>query len=329
MKISSLIIVLMLLAIPFGFADDACTTNEDCTDGVCLEDACVECAQDSDCEDGYMCDDNECEATEETNDEELDEEIEHMDSQEAAEYRLEQFALSLENHIEHAKDILAQVEVDEDVMDELEGYVAQLELVLDKVQDMEPTGTPAEMAADFIALKREAWNITRDFRTTLHGALASDRVQQIRAAVREMQQQRLEVLKTKLQERRENMYTRYMSHMLARTGMNQEDIADKLESGELTREQARDMLREQLADITEEQRSQLRQRIVDNREEIRQALDQAREQARDRIREMTDAVQEEYQTRLQERRDAFAEEIQQRRDELRQKMADDTTGDPE
>ena len=242
------------------------------------------------------------EDTEET-EVELEEEAELMSTIQGAQYRLDQLALSLENQIEHAKDILSELELSEEVMNVLNGYVVDMELLLERVKAIEPSGTASEMAAEFVAIKKEAITLTQEFRRTLTSSINQQKIEQVKERVREMKELRQEEFKAQLKEKKENMYMNRLNDVLEAIGADVDDIMQQLENGEITREEARELIRERINAMSEDDHEELREKIKEQAEEAKENFQARKEEAKANF----EAKKAEIKANAQEAREQYKE----------------------
>lgn len=211
---------------------------------------------------------------------ELEQEIQTMSTIDGAQYRLDQLALSLENQIEHAKDILSEVNVSDEIMEELNGYVVEMELLLERVNELEPSGTPSEMAAEFVAIKKQAITLTQNFRKTLYSAVRQERIEQIKEQVRETKELRKQELKAELEEKKENMYMNRINHILNAIGEDASEIIEQYQNGEITREEAAALIKEKYDSLSQEEKDALKSEIKSQAEQVKANLEARKEQAK-------------------------------------------------
>jgi cell division protein FtsI/penicillin-binding protein 2 len=220
-----------------------------------------------------------------TSDEELESEILTMSTPPGAEYRLLQLELSLSNQIDTANHILEEINASEEVQALLAGQIETLELLLQRIQGLELSGTAAELAAEFVAIKAQAIEATQAFRRTALGVTPRERALQIKEKVRQSQEPRLNALRARLEESREYMYMKWLSGL-----MQADNAIEKHELGEITREQARAMVSNSYMGLRAEQKRNLSLTLDEHRAEALQQMEAKRATAKERIEQKTSEI---------------------------------------
>ncbi|NTV23888.1 MAG: hypothetical protein HGA85_05975 [Nanoarchaeota archaeon] len=258
----------------------------------------------------------------ETTDAEIEQEIETMSTPPGAEYRLDQLELSLENQIEHAKDILSEINVSDEAMEELEGYVVKMELLLERVQAMVPTGTPEEMAAEFVAAKKEAITLSQDFRKSLYNATTKVKIDAIKERIQEIRELRKAEIESRLEDMKDTMYMRRISSLLEALGLEDQDIMEKVKNGEMTKEEAKEIIKKAISELTPEQKEELKSEVKEMNEQVREDMAAKRSEFKASMQEKREEIKSLFQARFAERRAAFEARMSERKNNMQERLSE-------
>ncbi|MFC2162253.1 hypothetical protein ACFLRF_01100 [Candidatus Altiarchaeota archaeon] len=247
-------------------------------------------------------------------DTDLEAEADAMHTPPGAQYRLDQLEISLENHIERAKDILTEVNVSDDAMSELEDYVIELELLLERVQEMEPTGTPSEMAADFVAIKKEAITTTQNFRKALHDSVIQEKIAGIKERIRERHEERRNASMARIRERKEKMYMTRLSGIITTLGIEDEDLMAQVGNGSLTKREAKDMITDAWKNLSKEDKTGVRLAVKEKRDAAKADIKARKEQAKARLRAKQAEIKADWKAKMAERKANFRAKLSERKE---------------
>jgi hypothetical protein len=253
------------------------------------------------------------EETEEINEEEVEEEIERMSTIPGAEYRLQQLALSLENQIENAKDIISELDADQEVIDELSEYVLEMELLLERINEIDTDGVPEEMAAEFVAVKKEAIELTHKFKMTLISSVNSQKIEQVRERVREMKELRLQEIKNRLEEKKQNMYMHRVNNALENAGIAS-SVMERVRNGELTREEAIEIIKENFNSLSGDEIKNLRAEVREQAEKAKDNAQSKRAEAVAKAIQKRSEIRENAMNKIGEMMSQFENRIQERKE---------------
>ena len=197
----------------------------------------------------------------EVSDSELEDEIEIMGISERAEYRVRQLVISLESQIEYAEDILVELDVSDEVMSDLEDSVIKFEALLDRANGIDLTSSADVLAAEFLAIKEEASEISSEFRSTVHDAVVSSELENLKASIKEMKDMRRDVARLEIAEIREAFELERAERLFDELGI---EVAEGS-----TPEETRALIKEALSELSSDERNEFRAELKADREAAR------------------------------------------------------------
>lgn len=204
---------------------------------------------------------------------ELEQQITEMSTPETAKYRLDQLALSLESQIEHAKDITTELNATSDTTIKLEGYIAELEVLLDRVKNINPSSTPIQMAAEFLSIKIDAITISQNFRTTIQSVASTEKIKDITNKTQEMKSLREAELKSQLEASKETMYTTTMKNLLLAQGLTDPAITEKIQNSDVTSEELKNLIKNVVSNLSSDKRSEFKTLISQSKNDIKSSME--------------------------------------------------------
>jgi len=243
--------------------------------------------------------------------EEVEEEIKHMATIDGATQRLYQLQLSLENQIAHAKDIVAETEDTE----LLETRIVELELLLERVKAIEPTGTAADMAAEFVAIKKEAITASQEFRKEIYSKVSEDKINKIKDKIKENKELRKEKALKVLKERRNNIYMEQMTEVLSGVNEDAETLMEEVKSGKITRSEAVEKIRNMVKSLSEEEKEEIKETMEQNRTELNNKINKNKELAKEKFQEKVKEIRANTKEKLIERKAQLANKIKELRED--------------
>jgi chromosome segregation ATPase len=187
-------------------------------------------------------DESDVEVEDETSDEETEEEVSAFEHPEGAEMRLLQLEESIAKTIVKAEEIIARVAGLNESTTELEDLVAQLQDLQLEVADLDPNADDA--VETFVAIKKDAKNIVKQFRELVHEIIPEQDRDAIRKNAKAKAEERIANYKEKISEKRCAINAKTISKILDALGTKDEDLVASVAACETTAKEAHTQLRE-------------------------------------------------------------------------------------
>ena len=247
-------------------------------------------------------------ATEEVSDEELTDEIETMGLPERGVYRFEQLRISIENQVEYGKDILSELEVSDEVMSKLEGYIIDLEVLQESINTIDLTGSPANLAAEFLEIKKEAISISQNFKTTMNQAVRAPEIEQIKANFAEMKELRKEEAKLRIEEKKAEASAKRGVRLL-------EELGIEVDEGR-TPEETKTLVKEALNALSDEEKEELKAEIKAERETAKANLEAKKAEAKANMKTKREEIKAELQAKREAKRAKLKADLEERKNNM-------------
>lgn len=266
LSIFSLLLVLVLSLFPVSIAEETNNTNEsnqtgwpikygECGDGVCDNGENTStypyyCPQDCDSED-----ENDQTLVSNTVDDSTNREIAIMDNGRGAEIRLLQLEKAIVRRIAIGELVVAAFDSIGQDTTELSTILDSLEELRIKVSETDPTAE--DRVEQFVSLKAEAIELIKSFKDIAHtmkDSLSEEQLEELRTAFKEINEDRkpeLETIKAKIRERIRFHNAEKVKEFL---GEDAKDLAQRIQNGEITKDQIRAELRNSFSKLSEDQK---------------------------------------------------------------------------
>ena len=271
----------------------------------------------------------------ETESEEVNEEISNSDSEIlsnpfGAEMRLLQLKKRVEFQIEGGELILDRInnanKSEQFDMEKLEEIILGFEGIIDSIENFDFTATPEEMAEEYVALKKEAISLTKQFREEVRNGLSEEDKKQLREAIKKNHLIRKEIKDKRIEELRAKYNAKKTQEILERIGENRPELIAKIESGELSLEEIREKLNANYAKLNEERKEKAKAKLEEEKKKLqikaqerRAELEAKSQERREELKAKTQERREELKAKAQERRAELEAKTQERRAELEAK----------
>jgi len=190
-----------------------------------------------------------------TEDEEIIEEIGIMQYPYGAEVRLLQLEKVLTRNImigEKIIEILIELEIE---TSELEVILTDMELLLGEIQATDPYSDNS--TEDFVDMKNESINLTKEFRITLHGLLDEETIELLKEEIKDFYREEMKNLREQIRNMVRNFNRDRLHSIYELIGLVDEELLQQYEDGEVTIEEVKEQLREYLNSLTKEERREL------------------------------------------------------------------------
>ena len=186
---------------------------------------------------------------------EIIEEIGIMQYPYGAEIRLLQLEKVLTRNImigEKIIEILIELEIENT---ELQLILTDMELLLEEIQTTDPSSENS--TEDFVDMKNESINLTKEFRTTLHGLLDKETIELLKEEMKDFYKEEMKSLREQIRNMIRNFNRDRLNSIYEITELVDENLLEQYEDGDATIEEVKEQLREYFDNLTKEERREL------------------------------------------------------------------------
>ena len=243
-----------------------------------------------------------------------------------AEVRLLQLERSITRNIESGNEIIAYL-TEQDVsanFTKLESIITELELLLEDVQAMDPEGDAKELALEFVEIKRQAIELSKEFRTEAVQYLSEEDAEQLRERIQERIQETLGDLDDTILEKRRQFNAERVGDIFGRLGINDTAVIERIRDGNLTLGEVRSHIVNAAKNMTGQQRAEAAQRINEERAKLNvfreAAAEKVKNEIQQRVQERLEENRERVQERINETRDRIQERLEERKEDMEERM---------
>jgi len=194
-------------------------------------------------------------------DEETIEEISIMSYPYGSEVRLLQLEKSLTRNImigEKIIYILGELEID---TTELELIIFEMNYsLMGEIHNLSENLTSlnkTDVVEQFVDLKNESINLTREFRITLHGMLDEETLELLRGEMKEFYNEEMQNLREQIRNMIRNFNRERLHSIYGLLGLIDEELLQQYQNGDVTLEDVKEQIREYLDGLTKEERREL------------------------------------------------------------------------
>jgi len=190
-----------------------------------------------------------------TEDEEIIKEIGIMSYQYGSEVRLLQLEKTLTRNIligEKIIEILQGMDVD---TQELETILTEMGWLNEEIQVTDPYSE--DSVEQFVDLKNESINLTKEFRDILRGLLDEETLESLREQMKDFFKDELQSLHEQIRSMIKNFNRNQLNFILEVLGLVDEELLEDFTNGEVTLEEVIDHLREYINSLIKEERQDI------------------------------------------------------------------------
>ena len=237
--------------------------------------------------------------------EEDQEEVDDFEISHGANMRLLQLERAIARNILIGTEVIKVIEKnhpEEDVSD-MNVILAEMETLLEEVRGMELEGEARELAEQFLAIKKESINLSREFKALALDILTPEDRAEIGRAIAGIHDEFSE-LQERIRNARRELNAQRLRNMLWRMGSDNPQLVERIRKGELDKEQIKEQVRSNFREMTQEQRRDAIQNMTAE-------ATRTRTQVRDMIRTVAERIEEAVRERVQERTETRNETRQQ------------------
>ena len=188
-------------------------------------------------------------------DEETQEEILIIQYKYGAKVRLLQLEKALTRNImigEKIIEIMLELEVE---TTELELILTEMELLNEEVQSEDPNSEDA--VEQFVDMKNESINLTKEFRVTLHGLLDEEAIVTLREQMKDFYKEEMQSLREQIRNMIRNFNRNRLHSIYEIIGLVDEELLEQYNDGKATIAEVKVQLREYFNNLTKEERRHL------------------------------------------------------------------------
>jgi hypothetical protein len=161
---------------------------------------------------------------------------------------------------------------------ELEPVVESLNDLLDEIKMTDPT--EPSFNKDYVDFKKQANDLVREFRAYAVVELALFDTTQLKEDIANLRDNVFEDYRQQIQDARELFSEFRAKRLIEKIGMQDDEVYNMLDNGEITAKEAMQMLRAKYAELSPKEKQQVRAGVKELREEQQQERQQERQAAR-------------------------------------------------
>ena len=306
-KIFSLIMVLLLVAMPIGvFANNETVENSSINSSTELINEPQE----------------EIEAT---NQSVVVDEQELLSDKSGAEIRLLQLTKHLEARIEQANKIISDVEekgleVPEDMLEIIVGF----EDALNRIEELDMTQDSDVLAQEYVTVKKEVIDLSKEFREFAKDMFTEDEKNELRAEHKEKVKAKIAEHKEKIEELKNKFKNSQINKRFNALGFDDEELMNKIKSGELSKDEIKDLIKEKVSTMTEEQKKELNTKSLENKKkekiELKKIHEKREKIAKQKVEKIKKDLEKKFDNLSKEEKEALKERFKAENKELRERF---------
>ena len=224
----------------------------------------------------------------------IQQEVQIMNNELGAQIRLLQLEKTIDIHIAIGNRVIEKAQELNKNATDLEATIAQMQDLKTEVQQAEPTADNA--IQQFVDLKKEAISLTKQFRDTARTLFTPEEIQQLRQEQEQIKEQKeqkgqeAQEIRQKIKEYNQQK----LEQLKTQLGLNIQNIADEMKQGNITTEQAKQMIKEKIMKLTPAKIKKIYNKAKE--EEIKQKA-----KAKEEVSEVMKEFEARYKQRLQKR----------------------------
>ena len=138
---------------------------------------------------------------------------------------------------------------------DLELILTEMELLKDEIQYADPNSEDA--VEQFVDMKNESINLTKEFRVTLHGLLDEEAVVTLREQMKDFYKEEMQSLREQIRNMIRNFNRNRLHSIYEIIGLFDEELLEQYNDGEVTIAEVKIQLREYFNNLTKEERQHL------------------------------------------------------------------------
>lgn len=221
----------------------------------------------------------------------MDDDVAAFQSSWGAKVRLLQLEKSITKNILWGTEIVTAIKNLNETADtgDLEAILAELELLKQEVSSTEPISGEAG-AQMFVDMKRDAINLTKQFRTIVMSMLHPGDVNGLRKRLGQLEYNETKNLRERIREAVREYNAEEINELLEVIGVNNTALMERIRTGNATKKEVKDVLNDAIKNLTKTRKTQ-----------VSLTMGERRQEAKVFAKSVTKRVQNGQQERVQER----------------------------
>ena len=203
--------------------------------------------------------------TDELNDTD-EKEVKEMVNPLGAEVRLLQLEYSITKNLLLGTTVVEIIEKNNLDFDasELNEILDKLEALIVEVQNVPREGTHSELAEQFVHIKKDSINLTKEFRDAAREVITAEEKTEIREAFANSDKSVLEEIKEKIKQARRELNSHKIEILLEKRGATNPELVEKIRNGEANLGEVKKIIKEEFAALTPEQKKDAVSKVKEN-----------------------------------------------------------------
>ncbi len=201
-------------------------------------------------------------------------ELEILHDNLGAQIRLEQLKQRVMIQIDNANFIISEIKenLTEEEVRKSETIVSQFETIVEEINNFDYNRNQSEVASDFVALKAETINLTKEFRDVVSGKVSVGVGQKLREKVQARVNEKLKVKNQKIEQLRKAYNSKKASEIINKLGINDSELIERIKSGNITANEIRKEIYNKFKSLPNEVRKERLNKLVQERKEMRNKM---------------------------------------------------------
>jgi len=171
----------------------------------------------------------------------------------------------------------------------LEGILEEMNLLLEDIQAFDSTQSPQESVKNFVALKKEALTLRKEFRDAARLLLSVEDKEELRLRFGDIDREKLSEYHERVREEKRDYNIERLKELGGEAGIDVSELESELRAGDIDSDAALRRLREAYLAMDEDSRREAKERlqeyILEERKEEIELLKKARERLAETLKE--------------------------------------------
>ena len=252
------------------------------------------------------------------------------------EIRLLQLTKHLEARIEQANEIISDVEekgveVPEGMFEIIVGF----EDALNKIEELDMSQDSDVLAQKYVSIKKEIIDLSKDFKELAKDIFTEDEKAELRAENKEKVKAKISENKEKIEELKNKFSKSQINKKYNALGFDDEELMSKIQSGELSNDEIKDLIKEKISTLTDEEKVELKLKSLENKKkekiENKNIHEQREKVAKEEVEKVKNNLKEKFENLSEEEKETlkdrfksenkeFQEKFNEQREELRKEF---------
>ncbi len=187
-----------------------------------------------------------------------DKEVKDMTTPYGATVRMLQLQASVEKNLAAGEAALTAMQAMQGVdASELEAILAEMNVLKQEIQDIDLDDSPEELAQQFVELKNDAIDLTKQFRETSQTMLTTEQKNQVKNVVQQANKNENKQIREQIKELKNQYNSEKLGTLLNKTGIKADDLLGKVRQGQLNMSELKNQLKQKTGNLTKDQSEKL------------------------------------------------------------------------